>query len=140
MVVMMLKGKKQVKPKEKLEDVLMKERPDRRLLPHVPGRQRSGHSRRALPDEEVAKYGYLKFANGEDANARYLVDYDVHITTGNLGLGHTCKGKAQDLSVTGMGLTVDADDARAIVNSGSLTLSFEIKPGRKQTCFSWCPV
>jgi hyaluronan synthase len=33
------------------------------------------------------------------------------------------------LSVTGMGLTVDADDARAIVNSGSLTLSFEIKPG-----------
>jgi hyaluronan synthase len=128
-VVMMLKGKKQVKPKEKLEDVLMKERPDRRLLPHVPGRQRSGHSRRALPDEEVAKYGYLKFANGEDANARYLVDYDVHITTGNLGLGHTCKGKAQDLSVTGMGLTVDADDARAIVNSGSLTLSFEIKPG-----------
>ncbi len=126
---MMLKGKKQVKPKEKLEDVLMKERPDRRLLPHVPGRQRSGHSRRALPDEEVAKYGYLKFANGEDANARYLVDYDVHITTGNLGLGHTCKGKAQDLSVTGMGLTVDADDARAIVNSGSLTLSFEIKPG-----------
>lgn len=129
MVVMMLKGKKQVKPKEKLEDVLMKERPDRRLLPHVPGRQRSGHSRRALPDEEVAKYGYLKFANGKDANARYLVDYDVHITTGNLGLGHTCKGKAQDLSVTGMGLTVDADDARAIVNSGSLTLSFEIKPG-----------
>ena len=129
MVVMMLKGKKQVKPKEKLEDVLMKERPDRRLLPHVPGRQRSGHSRRALPDEEVAKYGYLKFANGEDANARYLVDYDVHITTGNLGLGHTCKGKAQDLSVTGRGLTVDADDARAIVNSGSLTLSFEIKPG-----------
>lgn len=126
---MMWKGKKQAKPKEKLEDVLMKERPDRRLLPHVPGRQRSGHSRRALPDEEVAKYGYLKFANGEDANARYLVDYDVHITTGNLGLGHTCKGKAQDLSVTGMGLTVDADDARAIVNSGSLTLSFEIKPG-----------
>ncbi|WP_298677769.1 glycosyltransferase [uncultured Megasphaera sp.] len=125
----MWKGKKQAKPKEKLEDVLMKERPDRRLLPHVPGRQRSGHSRRALPDEEVAKYGYLKFANGEDANARYLVDYDVHITTGNLGLGHTCKGKAKDLSVTGMGLTVDADDARAIVDSGSLTLSFEIRPG-----------
>lgn len=126
---MMWKGKKQAKPKEKLEDVLMKERPDRRLLPHVPGRQRSGHSRRALPDEEVAKYGYLKFANGEDANARYIVDYDVQITTGNLGLGHTCKGKAKDLSVTGMGLTVDADDARAIVDSGSLTLSFEIRPG-----------
>ena len=120
---------KETSKTQKLEDVLMKERPDRRLLPHVPGRQRSGHSRRALPEEEVAKYGYLKFANGEDANARYLVDYDVHITTGNLGLGHTCKGKAQDLSVTGMGLTVDADDARAIVNSGSLTLSFEIKPG-----------
>ena len=36
---------------EVLEDILMRERPDRRLLPHVPGRQRSGHSRRALPDE-----------------------------------------------------------------------------------------
>lgn len=125
----MWKGKKKDKPKEILEDVLMKERPDRRLLPHVPGRQRSGHNRRALLDEEVAKYSYLKFANGEDANARYLVDYDVRIMTGSKGFGHSYKGKAKDLSVTGMGLTVDADAARDIVKNGVLTVAFEITPG-----------
>ena len=125
----MWKGKKKDKPEEKLEEVLMKERPDRRLLPHVPGRQRSGHNRRALPDEEVAKYSYLKFANGEDANARYLVDYEVRITTGTKGFGHTYVGHAKDVSVTGMGLTVDADAARDIVKHGSMTVSFEITPG-----------
>ncbi|WP_370850920.1 glycosyltransferase family 2 protein [Megasphaera sp.] len=125
----MKKGKKKSENKEILEDVLMKERPDRRLLPHVPGRQRSGHNRRSLPDEEVARFSYLKFANGEDANARYIVDYDVFIKTGTKGFGNSYKGRARDISVTGMGLMVDADAARDIIRKGTMTVSFVITPG-----------
>jgi hypothetical protein len=56
--------------KEKtVEDILMKQSPDRRLLPHVPGKHRSGKSRRAISDEEVKKYPYLKFFNGEDLDS-----------------------------------------------------------------------
>ena len=120
---------KDKKAKKEIQDVLMQEKADRRLLPHVPGKRRSGHSRRALPDEEVAKYGYLKFANGEDANARYLVDYDVTLHTGTTPLGKAYKGKAKDISVTGLGLTVRAKDARALVAAKKLHVAFEIKAG-----------
>lgn len=110
---------------EVLEDILMRERPDRRLLPHVPGRQRSGHSRRALPDEVLEKYSYLKFSSGEMANERYLVDYPVRITAG----GRVFHGVAQDISVTGMGLLVTPEEARLMIKAGKAKLSFEITPG-----------
>ncbi len=110
---------------EVLEDVLMRERPDRRLLPHVPGKRRSGHSRRALPDEILEKYSYLKFSSGEMANERYLVDYPVRISIG----GRTFQGVAQDISVTGMGLMVTPEEARSLIKAGKAKLSFEITPG-----------
>ena len=110
---------------EVLEDVLMRERPDRRLLPHVPGKRRSGHSRRALPDEILEKYSYLKFSSGEMANERYLVDYPVRISSG----GRTFQGVAQDISVTGMGLMVTPEEARNLISAGKAKLSFEITPG-----------
>lgn len=110
---------------EKLEEVLTREKPDRRLLPHVPSRQRSGRSRRALPDKVLEKYDYLHFTNGEEANARYLVDYPVKITAG----GRIHQGRARDISVTGMGLAADPATAQALVRAGRMELEFEIIPG-----------
>ena len=110
---------------EKLEEVLTREKADRRLLPHVPSRQRSGRSRRALPDQMLEKYGFLHFTNGEEANARYLVDYPVKITAG----GSHFTGRAKDISVTGMGLAVDPDTARHLARAGTMQLAFEIAPG-----------
>ena len=88
------------KTKETVEDVLMKQSPDRRLLPHMPGKHRSGKSRRAISDEEVKKYPYLKFYNGEDANVRYEVKYPVNISVGKSVASYTAH--AVDISISGM--------------------------------------
>lgn len=116
--------------KEIVEDILMQERPDRRLLPHVPEKHRTGHSRRAFSDDEIARYSHVKFANGEDANVRYLVDYAVTVTAqAEDGGKRTFTGTAVDISVTGMGLFLNKSDALILVSAKKLTLAFEIKPG-----------
>lgn len=113
--------------KETVEDILMKQSPDRRLLPHMPGEHRSGKSRRAIENDEVKKYPYLKFFNGEDANVRYDVRYPVKISVGNSIASY--QGYASDISISGMRLHTSVDAAEEISQHGSVTLSFEIKPG-----------
>ena len=122
-------GRKQnkSKTKETVEDILMKQSPDRRLLPHMPGKHRSGKSRRAISDEEVKKYPYLKFYNGEDANVRYEVKYPVRISVGNSVVSYVAY--ASDISISGMKIHTSVDAAEEIVTHGSVTLAFEIQPG-----------
>ena len=122
-------GRKQNKSKtnETVEDILMKQSPDRRLLPHMPGKQRSGKSRRAISDEEVKKYPYLKFYNGEDANVRYEVKYPVRISVGNSVVSYVAY--ASDISISGMKIHTSVDAAEEIVTHESVTLAFEIQPG-----------
>ena len=115
------------KTKETVEDVLMKQSPDRRLLPHMPGKHRSGKSRRAISDEEVKKYPYLKFYNGEDANVRYEVKYPVNISVGKSVASYTAH--AVDISISGMKILTSVDAAEEIVTHKSVTLAFEIQPG-----------
>ena len=119
-------GKKPTK-ENAVEDILMKQSPDRRLLPHVPGKHRSGKSRRAISDEEVKKYPYLKFFNGEDANVRYDVRYPVKISIGNSLISYS--GYASDISISGMRLHTSAEVAEVIAQHKKVTLSFEIQPG-----------
>ena len=54
------KTKNEYEKEEPVHDILMHQSPDRRLLPHMPGKHRSGKSRRAISDEEVKKYPYLR--------------------------------------------------------------------------------
>ena len=110
-----------------IEDILMKQSPDRRLLPHMPGKHRSGKSRRAIDDEEVKKYTYLKFLNGEDANTRYEVRYPVKISIGSGAVSYP--GYAEDISVSGMRIHTSAEAAEEISRHKTVTLSFEIQPG-----------
>ena len=119
-------GKKPTK-ENAVEDILMKQSPDRRLLPHMPGEHRSGRSRRAIDDEEVKKYPYLKFFNGEDANVRYDVRYPVKISTGQSKIPHV--GYVSDISISGMRLHTSAKVAEEISQCNRVTLSFEIQPG-----------
>ena len=121
------KKRNTIKKEEIVEDILMKQSPDRRLLPHMPGKQRSGKSRRAISDDEVKKYPYLKFFNGEDANVRYEVRYPVKISVGKSGTYYS--GYASDISISGMRIHTSADAAEEIVTRGTVTLSFEIQPG-----------
>ena len=120
-------GRKQKKTEETVEDILMKQSPDRRLLPHMPGEHRSGKSRRAISDEEVKKYPYLKFYNGEDANVRYEVKYPVKISVGKGAASYTAH--AADISISGMKVLTSVDAAEEIVAHKSVTLAFEIQPG-----------
>ena len=125
-----LSGKKtrnEYEKEEPVHDILMHQSPDRRLLPHMPGKHRSGKSRRAISDEEVKKYPYLKFFNGEDANVRYDVRYPVKISVSNKAGSYS--GYASDISITGMKLHVSKDAAEAIAQKKVVTLSFEIEPG-----------
>ena len=121
------KKRNTTKKEEIVEDILMKQSPDRRLLPHMPGKQRSGKSRRAISDDEVKKYPYLKFFNGEDANVRYEVRYPVKISVGKSITSYS--GYASDISISGMRIHTSADAAEEIVTRGTVTLSFEIQPG-----------
>lgn len=106
------KTKNEYEKEEPVHDILMHQSPDRRLLPHMPGKHRSGKSRRAISDEEVKKYPYLKFFNGEDANVRYDVRYPVKISVSNKAGSYS--GYASDISITGMKLHVSKDAAEAI--------------------------
>ena len=121
------KTKNEYEKEEPVHDILMHQSPDRRLLPHMPGKHRSGKSRRAISDEEVKKYPYLKFFNGEDANVRYDVRYPVKISVSNKAGSYS--GYASDISITGMKLHVSKDAAEAIALKKVVTLSFEIEPG-----------
>ena len=121
------KTKNEYEKEEPVHDILMHQSPDRRLLPHMPGKHRSGKSRRAISDEEVKKYPYLKFFNGEDANVRYDVRYPVKISVSNKTGSYS--GYASDISITGMKLHVSKDAAEAIALKKVVTLSFEIEPG-----------
>lgn len=121
------KTKNEYEKEEPVHDILMHQSPDRRLLPHMPGKHRSGKSRRAISDEEVKKYPYLKFFNGEDANVRYDVRYPVKISVSNRAGSYS--GYASDISITGMKLHVSKDAAEAIALKKVVTLSFEIEPG-----------
>ena len=115
------------KTENQIEDILMKQSPDRRLLPHMPGKHRSGKSRRAIDDEEVKKYTYLKFFNGEDANTRYEVRYPVKITVGSSSASYP--GYAEDISISGMRIHTSVEAAEEISRHSKVTLSFEIQPG-----------
>lgn len=115
------------KTEKPVEDILMKQSPDRRLLPHMPGDRRSGKSRRAIDDNEVKKYPYLKFFNGEDANVRYDVRYPVKISVANSIVSYS--GYASDISITGMKLHASAEAAEDMIKQPSVKLSFEIEPG-----------
>jgi hyaluronan synthase len=121
------KTKKEHKKEEPVHDILMHQSPDRRLLPHMPGKHRSGKSRRAISDDEVKKYPYLKFFNGEDANVRYDVRYPVTISVGNSAVSYS--GYASDISITGMKLHTSLDAAEEIAQNHAVTLAFIIEPG-----------
>lgn len=115
------------KTENQIEDILMKQSPDRRLLPHMPGEHRSGKSRRSIDDEEVKKYTYLKFLNGEDANTRYEVRYPVIISIGSGAVSYS--GYVEDISISGMRIHTSAEAAEEISKHSKVILSFEIQPG-----------
>ena len=110
------------------QDVLLEEKPDRRLLSYVPDKDglRNNHDRRgALENNANGTIDYRLYEKEDKRGQRYLVDYEVSIQSSN----KTLYGKAVDISTTGMLLKIIGRDTEAIQEAEQVKLSFTITPG-----------
>ena len=115
---------------EEIEDILMEQKPDRRLLPNVPDPelQRTNSDRRgANADDIVDKV--QKNIHENHSGVRFLVDYPVDVTLGSKMGSQKINGRAVDISSSGMLLRMPKDCDTKIEVGSKVGLEFEIKPG-----------
>ena len=116
--------------RDKVEDVLLAVKPDRRLLSKVPDGEgvRNHEDRRRFTGSE-APQKVSEFIENEKLGKRYVVDYEVGIRFSSDFRSLKCSGIARDISTTGMLLEVPQDDAREMENTAQIRLQFVIAPG-----------
>ena len=116
--------------RDKVEDVLLAVKPDRRLLSKVPDGEgvRNHEDRRRFTGSE-APQKVSEFIENEKLGKRYVVDYEVGIRFSSDFRSLKCSGIARDISTTGMLLEVPQDDAREMENTAQIRLQFVIVPG-----------
>lgn len=110
------------------QDVLLEEKPDRRLLSYVPDKDgmRSNHDRRgSLESDENGAIDYRLYQKEDKRGQRYLVDYEVTIDTGH----KTIVAQAVDISTTGMLIKLLDKDKENIQEGEQVKLNFTITPG-----------
>lgn len=111
-----------------LKDIMMRERPDRRLLPNVPDKEgvRTNSDRRGAIEDHI--HDRVKKSIEENGTGtRYLVDYPVKVRLGRKLKSVTCK--AMDISSSGMALRLSPELAKHIEVGTRLNLQFKISPG-----------
>jgi len=115
---------------DKVEDVLLAVKPDRRLLSKVPDGEgvRNHEDRRRFTGSEAPRK-VSEFIENEKLGKRYVVDYEVGIRFSSDFRSLKCTGTARDISTTGMLLEVPQDDAREMENTAQVRLQFVIAPG-----------
>lgn len=126
-----LKGKKN-KEKKVIEDVLMVEKADRRLLSNVPDKTkgRINSIRRGNATLEDAKADINDFIRKKKSGIRYNVDYDVKCKVKQAKGKKTFTCKGVDISSTGILLQVsDKDTAKLLRDAKEVYLDFDVKPG-----------
>ena len=110
------------------QDVLLEEKPDRRLLSYVPDKDgmRSNHDRRgSVESDENGAIDYRLYQKEDKRGQRYLVDYEVTIDTGHKSI----VAQAVDISTTGMLIKLFGKDKENIHEGDKVKLSFTITPG-----------
>ena len=117
--------------KKEVQDILLQEKKDRRMLSYVPDKQkaRSNVDRRggrSLEDFEGNVADYIKSIQ---SGIRYQVDYQVQVTvkTGRKKQRFICKGI--DVSTTGILLRMEAQQQKLLQEAERIVLHFEILPG-----------
>ena len=122
---------KNILKNKKYKDILLVEKPDRRLLSKVPDAEglRVNKERRGL-EEAGTEVDIKTLMDQEHSGTRYLVDYDVAVEyRGEDGAKIHCQAVGKDISSTGMLLEVAAEDAADLAHAKSIYLSFEIAEG-----------
>ncbi|NCD08738.1 MAG: glycosyltransferase family 2 protein, partial [Negativicutes bacterium] len=118
---------KNILKNKEYKDILLVEKPDRRLLSKVPDAEglRVNKERRGL-DEAGTAVDLKTLMDQEHSGTRYLVDYDVAVEyRGEDGAKIHCQAVGKDISSTGMLLEVAAEDAADLAHAKSIYLSFE---------------
>lgn len=112
------------------KDILLQEKPDRRMLSKVPDQEgvRTTQDRRRVKagGDQATPAVLIQY---ESLGRRYLVDYDVDVVYETDGVKRSCKGKAVDASTTGMLLEVELDATTQLNEGSKIKLKFMISPG-----------
>jgi len=123
------KIKRKRNTKVNVEDVLLREKPDRRLLSYVPDKTQE----RMTTDRRGSVVGeggddYEDILQFKKSGIRYLCDFEVVLSAGIVNK-IKCKGTAVDVSNTGMLIKFDKDDAEILKKADKLWARFEVSPG-----------
>lgn len=114
------------------EDILLKQKSDRRLLSNVPDKHaiRTNNDRRGNAVLEDCKDTPEEFIINKNAGIRYIMKTDVNIQCVKGQKTKSIKGESVDISTTGMLIEVsDLKQTEIIDNSDSIILEFKILPG-----------
>lgn len=114
-----------------VEDVLLKEKEDRRILSYVPDKtQERKNDERRGHDYLLLKTDFEEWMHEKKSGVRYEADFDVMLySIGLNGFKINCKCKVADISSTGMLLEVPDEDYPVIKSANNLWAKFTIKPG-----------
>lgn len=115
-------------------DVLMRQRPDRRMLPSVPDTSGERVCADRRVDSETRKGKKKKRwhpALGEHQGIRYLAKYRVHVCCRTKGLKKwKFDASSEDISTSGMLLCVKDEQQKELLESAKrIDLKFRIRPG-----------
>ena len=121
---------KSKKKKKNLEDVLLVEKKDRRILSHVPDKtkERGDAERRGYESSHI--HSYEDYIAEKTSGIRYITGFDVELKTFDKKDPRkkvTCK--AVDISNTGMLLELSEADYNALINVERLKTHFRVTPG-----------
>ena len=113
-----------------IEDKLVFEKEDRRLLNHVPDKthERDNSERRGYELEDVSSYE--EYIEDQISGIRYVTGFDVELKTFAVGdAKRTMTGKVVDISNTGMLVELNESDYEAIKSVKNLKARFRVVPG-----------
>lgn len=117
------------KKRRKEEDVLLREKSDRRLMPDVPaltGERKLTDRRGNLTQEGMS---FEQISKKRKLGIRYLNDYEVDVIAYGEGKKKKFRAKTQDVSLGGLGLIVPAAQKDSILEAKKLRLKFHVEPG-----------
>ena len=117
------------KRRRKNEDVLLREKSDRRLMPDVPaltGERKLTDRRGNLTQEGMS---FEQISKKRKLGIRYLNDYEVDIIAYGAGKKKKFRAKTRDVSLGGLGLVVSAAEKDSILEAKKLKLKFHVEPG-----------
>lgn len=129
-------AKKKKKEQKNIEDTLLLEKGDRRLLSYVPDatNQRTGADRRGVDQDKVASFEDV--IHSKKAGIRYKVTYEVKVTViTKPAEGNKKKrkfkftGQGLDVSTTGILVSMPEEAKEALEGAERIKLDFEVTPG-----------